>query len=186
MKKSFRNCMKEIIRKLLIEIGENPQRPGLVDTPDRVARMWQELTEGYHTNIKELVGDALFDVGCSEMVIVKNIEYYSLCEHHLLPFYGKCHVAYIPHGKVIGLSKIPRIVDAFAKRLQVQEHMTQQIAACLEEVTGATGVAVVAEGVHMCMCMRGVEKQHSNMITRAMRGQFAKDASLRSEFLSQI
>ncbi len=167
-------------------IGEDLTRPGLVDTPARAAKAFEFLTEGYNRTIDEVVNDALFPSESNEMVIVKDIELYSLCEHHLLPFVGKCHVAYIPKGKVLGLSKIARVVDMYARRLQIQENLATQIAKTIEEVTGAQGVAVIIEAQHMCMMMRGVEKQNSIMKTSAMLGVFRNNQPTRNEFLSLI
>ncbi|MBN1218241.1 MAG: GTP cyclohydrolase I FolE [Anaerolineae bacterium] len=179
-------AIEESVRTLLLNVGENPDREGLQRTPDRVARMYDELLAGYHTDPVKMINDALFTVDYSEMVIVKDIDYYSLCEHHMLPFYGKVHVAYIPNGKVIGLSKIPRIVDMFARRLQVQERMTEQIADFINEVINPQGVAVVAEGVHMCSMMRGVKKANASMVTSAVRGIFKDDPKTRAEFMEHI
>jgi GTP cyclohydrolase I len=171
---------------LLENIGEDPNRQGLQGTPDRVARMYDELTAGYHTDPVKLVNGALFDVDYNEMVVVKDIEFYSMCEHHMLPFYGRAHVAYIPNGKVIGLSKIPRIVEMFARRLQVQERLTTQIAEFLEQVVHPLGVAVVVEGAHMCSIMRGVKKAEASMVTSAMLGEFKTDPEKRKEFMGHI
>jgi GTP cyclohydrolase IA len=178
--------MHAAVRSLLLGIGEDPDRQGLQKTPDRVARMYQEITSGYQTDPVKLVNGALFDVDYSDLVLVKDIEFHSLCEHHLLPFFGKAHVAYIPHGKVIGLSKIPRIVDMYARRLQVQERMTSQIANFLEEVLHPKGIAVVVEGAHFCAMMRGVKKPDTSMITRTMLGIFEQDRNLRNEFLAHL
>lgn len=178
--------IEKAIRKTLVNIGEDPEREGLLRTPERVARMYEELTAGYHIDAVKLINDALFDVDYSEMVIVKDIDFYSLCEHHLLPFFGKAHVAYIPQGKVIGLSKIPRIVDMFARRLQVQERMTQQIADFIDEVLHPHGVAVVVEGAHMCSMMRGVKKANATMITSALLGTFKSHLKTRAEFMEHI
>ena len=178
--------MRETIRRLLTEIGENPEREGLRETPRRVEQSLRFLTGGYTTDVDEVLNGALFTVEYNEMVIVRDIDFYSLCEHHMLPFFGKCHVAYIPDGKVIGLSKIPRIVDVFARRLQVQERLTSQIAETIEAKTRPLGVAVVVEATHLCMAMRGVEKQNSVTVTSAMRGVFHGDARTRSEFLELI
>jgi len=175
-----------LIENLLVLLGEDPSREGLQRTPERVARMFAELTEGYRTDPVALVNDALFDVAYDEMVIVRDIELYSLCEHHLLPFYGQAHVAYIPNGKVLGLSKIPRVVEMFARRLQVQERLTEQIAGFLDELLHPQGVAVVIEATHLCAVMRGVKKPHARMVTSAMRGIFKTNARTRSEFLSLI
>ena len=175
-----------LIHKILLRLGEDPNRPGLKDTPLRAARALQHLTQGYNNNLEEIINNAIFASDMDEMVIVKDIELYSLCEHHLLPFTGKCHVAYIPNGKVLGLSKIARLVDHFAKRLQIQENLTQQIAEKLLEITGAKGVGVIIEAQHLCMMMRGVEKQNSSMTTSMMLGLFRKDDRTRSEFLNLI
>jgi GTP cyclohydrolase IA len=173
-------------REILEDLGENPAREGLLRTPERYERALRFLTSGYEADIHKIVNNALFKESCDEMVIVKDIEFFSLCEHHLLPFFGKMHVAYLPHGKVIGLSKIPRIVDVFARRLQLQERLTQQVAETVQELLGARGVAVVAEARHFCMMMRGVEKQHSGTITSAMLGAFREQKETRDEFLSLI
>ncbi|MBE7552815.1 MAG: GTP cyclohydrolase I FolE [Anaerolineales bacterium] len=178
--------IEKAVRKTLANIGEDPDREGLQRTPERVARMYDELTAGYHMDPVKLINDALFDVGYSEMVIVKDIDFYSLCEHHLLPFFGKAHVAYIPKGKVVGLSKIPRIVDMFARRLQVQERMTQQIADFINEVLHPHGVAVVVEGAHMCSMMRGVKKANATMVTSALLGIFKSHLKTRAEFMEHI
>lgn len=178
--------MKELIEKLLIELGEDPSREGLRNTPERVDKSLRFLTSGYMINIDELVNDAIYHEDYNEMVIVKDIDLFSLCEHHLLPFLGKCHVAYLPKGKIIGLSKIPRIVDIFSRRLQVQERLTNQIAECLDNILKPAGVAVVIEALHLCMTMRGVEKQNSFTTTSSMLGSFKTDARTRSEFLSLL
>ncbi len=179
--------MKELIEKLLVELGEDPSRKGLQNTPERVAKSMKFLTSGYWVNIDDLVNDALFeDPNTDEMVILKDIDLFSLCEHHLLPFSGKCHVAYIPNGKIIGLSKIPRVVEAFSRRLQVQERLTTQIADCLYNILQPIGVAVVVDALHLCMSMRGVEKQNSYTTTSSMLGEFKSNASTRGEFLSLI
>ena len=173
--------------KALIELlGEDPNRQGLARTPERVERAYQYFTSGYHHTVEEILNKAIFDETYDEMVLIKDIELFSLCEHHLLPFYGKCHVAYIPDGKIIGLSKIPRLVEVFARRLQVQERMTTQIADCLMENLKPKGVAVVIEAAHLCMMMRGVEKQNSFCITSSMLGVFRDDERTRREFLSLI
>lgn len=174
------------VRSILTAIGENPERHGLVKTPLRVAKMYEELTAGYHVDPVALINDAIFEVHYDEMVVVKSIDYYSLCEHHMLPFMGKAHVAYIPRGKVLGLSKIPRIVEMFARRLQVQERMTTQIADFIEEVLHPLGVAVVCEGVHLCAAMRGVKKANARMVTSAMRGAFRNSPQTRNEFLKLL
>ncbi len=179
-------AIEAAVRTILTEIGEDPARDGLIRTPERVARAYAELTAGYHVDPQALINGAIFEVDYDEMVIVRDIHFYSLCEHHTLPFYGHAHVAYIPNGKVIGLSKIPRIVEMFARRLQVQERMTVQIADFLNEVLAPRGVAVVAQGVHMCSVMRGVRKENASMITSAMRGVFRKDSKTRAEFLGLI
>jgi GTP cyclohydrolase I len=178
--------MQELIRKLLAEIGEDPGREGLVDTPKRVEKALRFLTGGYGADIDQVLNNALFTVDYSEMVIVKDVDFYSLCEHHLLPFFGKCHVAYIPSNKVIGLSKIPRLVDVFSRRLQVQERLTNQIADTIREKIKPLGVAVVMEATHLCMSMRGVEKQNSFAVTSAMQGAFRNNARTRMEFLELI
>ena len=173
-------------KQIIESTGEDTSRAGLVDTPKRAAKAFEFLTRGYHQTLEEVINDALFPSDASEMVIVKDIELYSLCEHHLLPFIGKCHVAYIPNGKVLGLSKVARIVDMFARRLQIQETLVTQIANTIEEVTEAQGVAVIIEAKHMCMMMRGVEKQNSLMKTSAMLGSFRDNQATRNEFLSLI
>ena len=178
--------MEDLIRRLLTELGEDPDREGLVRTPLRVRKAMKFLTSGYAANIDTILNDALFTVDYSEMVIVKDIDFYSLCEHHLLPFFGKCHVAYIPRKYVIGLSKIPRLVDVFARRLQIQERLTNQIAQTILEKIDPLGVAVVCEGTHLCMSMRGVEKQNSFAVTSAMLGIFRDNARTRMEFLELI
>jgi GTP cyclohydrolase IA len=176
----------EAVRTLLVELGEDPQRPGLVGTPDRVRRMYAELTEGYHTDPDALLNGAAFEVEYDEMVVVRDMEFYSLCEHHLLPFFGRAHVGYLPRGRVIGLSKIPRIVDMYAHRLQVQERLTQQVAHFLMEQLNPKGVACVIEATHLCTVMRGVRKQQATMVTSSMLGTFRADARTRSEFLTFI
>ena len=172
-----------IVREQLTLIGEDPSRDGLVKTPDRVARAMGFLTQGYTMTLDDAVGDALFEEEHENMVMVRDIELYSMCEHHMLPFFGKAHVAYIPHRRIVGLSKLPRIVDMFARRLQVQERLTEQVAKAIEEVLQPRGVGVVIEAYHMCMMMRGVEKQNSRTITSALRGVFREDAKTRDEFL---
>ncbi|MEN6478394.1 MAG: GTP cyclohydrolase I FolE [Anaerolineales bacterium] len=182
-------CSSEIasaVRAILEAIGEDPDRQGLQRTPERVARVYQELTAGYHVDPVRLVNDAIFDVTYDEMVIVRDIDFYSLCEHHLLPFMGRAHVGYIPNGKVIGLSKIPRVVEMYARRLQIQEQMTQQIAEFLNETLQPQGVAVVCEATHMCAAMRGIKKPNARMVTSAMLGVFKKSQSTRNEFLANI
>lgn len=174
------------VAEILGALSEDPSREGLLDTPKRFAKSMQFLTSGYETSVEKVVGTALFQAESSEMVIVKDIELYSLCEHHMLPFFGKAHIAYIPDKKIIGLSKIPRIVDVFARRLQVQERLTAQVADALMEVLNPLGVAVVIEAAHFCMMMRGVEKQNSKTITSAMRGDFFTDATTRKEFLTLL
>jgi GTP cyclohydrolase I len=178
--------MQDLIRQVLLELGEDTEREGLARTPIRVERALKFLTSGYAADIDAILNDALFTVDYSEMVIVKDIDFYSLCEHHLLPFFGKCHVAYIPRTRVIGLSKIPRIVDAFARRLQLQERLTNQIAETIREKIDPLGVAVVCEGTHLCMSMRGVEKQNSFAVTSAMLGAFRNNSRTRMEFLELI
>ncbi|MBI3171110.1 MAG: GTP cyclohydrolase I FolE [Hydrocarboniphaga effusa] len=178
--------MEQHFKAIIQAIGENPRREGLRETPKRAARALEFLTQGYRAKLADIVNDAIFESPNDEMVIVRDIELYSLCEHHLLPFIGKAHVAYLPDGKVIGLSKIARIVDMFARRLQVQENLTRQIADCVLNVTGAKGVGVVIEAKHLCMMMRGVEKQNSAMTTSAMLGRFREDHRTRTEFLTLI
>lgn len=178
--------MQELIHRLLVEVGEDPSREGLVKTPRRVETAMRFLTSGYRADIDAVLNGALFSVDYNEMVIVRDIDFYSMCEHHLLPFFGKCHVAYIPNGRVIGLSKIPRLVDIFARRLQLQERMTSQIAETITEKIEPLGVAVVCEGTHLCMAMRGVEKQNSYTVTSAMLGAFRDNARTRMEFLELI
>lgn len=178
--------MIEEVRSILAKIGEDPKRDGLQNTPRRVDRAFRYLTSGYRMNPDELLNGALFDVAYDEMVIVKDIELFSLCEHHLLPFFGKCHVAYIPNGRIIGLSKIPRLADMYARRLQVQERLTMQIAETINEKIHPRGVAVVIEAQHLCMIMRGVEKQHSIAVTSSMHGAFKDNQNTRNEFLNLI
>jgi GTP cyclohydrolase I len=180
------NALSSHYREILTGLGENPEREGLLDTPKRAAKAMQYLCNGYEKTLEEIVNGALFASDNDEMVIVRDIELYSLCEHHLLPFIGKAHVAYIPTGRVLGLSKVARIVDMFARRLQIQENLTRQIAEAIQEVTGAAGVAVVVEAQHMCMMMRGVEKQNSLMNTSVMLGAFRESCNTRMEFLQLI
>ncbi len=177
---------QELYRELLLRIGEDPTRDGLLDTPERVEKSMAFLTRGYTMDVTEVLHDALFDVDYDEMVIVKDVEFFSMCEHHMLPFFGKAHVAYVPNGKVIGLSKIPRVVDVFARRLQVQERLTTEIADAITEAIDPQGVAVILEAQHLCMMMRGVEKQHSATVTSAMRGVFKTQLQTRNEFLSLV
>jgi GTP cyclohydrolase IA len=178
--------MQDIIRQLLTELGENPSREGLLETPKRVEKSLRFLTQGYAADVDAVLNNALFSVDYNEMVIVKDIDFYSLCEHHLLPFFGKCHVAYIPQGRVVGLSKIPRLVEIFSRRLQVQERLTSQIAETLRDKIRPLGVGIVVEASHLCMSMRGVEKQNSVAVTSAMLGVFQHDARTRMEFLELI
>ena len=178
--------MQDLIKKLLAELGEDPSREGLLNTPRRVEKALKFLTSGYETDVDKVLNNALITVDYSEMVIVKDIDFYSLCEHHLLPFFGKCHVAYIPSTKVIGFSKIPRLVDVFSRRLQVQERLTNQIAETIRDKVAPIGVAVVMEATHLCMSMRGVEKQNSFAVTSAMQGVFRTNARTRMEFLELI
>ncbi len=180
------DAIRLAVEQMIKAFGENPDREGLQKTPDRVARAYEELLAGYRTDPVALVNDALFDVEYDEMVIVRDIEFYSLCEHHMLPFIGRAHVAYIPRGRVIGLSKIPRIVDMFGRRLQVQERMTRQVADFLDELLHPKGVAVVVEALHLCSMMRGVKKHDSRMSTSTMLGAFKTDLALRMEFLDNI
>ncbi len=178
--------MEEHFRAIIEAIGENPDREGLLKTPHRAARAMEFLTQGYEQDLAEIVNDAIFESSNDEMVIVRDIEMYSMCEHHMLPFIGKCHVAYLPAGKVLGLSKIPRIVDMYARRLQIQENLTKQIGESIQQVTDANGVAVVIEAKHLCAMMRGVEKQNSTMITSMMLGRFREDQRTRQELLSLL
>lgn len=175
--------LEQLVRRQLELIGEDPDREGLLKTPARVAASLQWLTRGYEQDVRQVVGDALFDEGHANMVMVRDIELYSMCEHHMLPFYGKAHIAYIPNGRIVGLSKLPRIVDVFAQRLQVQERLTEQIAQALTDVLDPHGVGVVIEAYHLCMMMRGVQKQNSKTITSALRGAFRDDPKTRDEFL---
>ena len=178
--------MEDAIREILKYIGEDPQREGLRNTPLRVRQAYEYLTQGYKMDVMKIINDALFNEKYDEMVIVKDIDFFSPCEHHLLPFYGKCHVAYIPNGKIVGLSKIPRIVDMFSRRLQVQERLTAQIAGVLEEVLQPIGVAVVMKAKHLCMIMRGVEKQNADITTSTMHGVFGSERATRNEFINLI
>ncbi len=177
---------EELITQLIKNLGEDPQREGLIKTPHRTAKAFDFMTQGYRVKLENILNNAIFDADSDEMVIVKDIELYSLCEHHLLPFIGKCHVAYIPQGKVLGLSKIARIVDLYAQRLQIQERLTKQIADTISEVTNAEGVGVIIEARHLCMMMRGVEKQNSVMKTSVMLGSFREETSTRLEFLTLV
>lgn len=178
--------MENLIKELLVRIGENPERHGLIETPSRVAKSWNFLTKGYTEDIDDIIKNAVFDSESCDMVIVRDIEFYSLCEHHLLPFYGKCHIGYLPNKKIIGVSKLARIVDVFARRLQLQERLSKQIGETIIEKIEARGVGIVIEAQHMCMTMRGVEKQHSKMVTSSMLGSFRTSAVTRNEFLNLI
>ena len=178
--------MQELYKQILEQIGEDVDREGLRDTPERAANALRYLTKGYHESLDDIINDALFESDMCELVILKKIEMYSMCEHHLLPFLGKCHIGYLPNGKVLGLSKIARIVDYFARRLQIQERLTAEIADCIQSITGARGVAVVIEAKHLCMMMRGVEKQNSIMTTSVMLGELREQPSTRAEFLRLI
>jgi GTP cyclohydrolase I len=178
--------VEQLVGELLAELGEDPRREGLLNTPQRVRRSLAFLTEGYTQNVYEVLGDAVFEEAYDEMVVVRDIEMYSMCEHHMLPFYGKCHIAYIPNGKIVGLSKLPRIVDVFSRRLQVQERLTTQIAHALAELLEPHGVAVVTEAYHLCMMMRGVQKQNSSTVASCMLGAFREDSKTRQEFLNLI
>lgn len=186
MSQNLSNPLEEVCRSLLLSVGEDPGREGLLRTPARYARAFQELTSGYSQSLEEVVGNGIFHEKCSEMVVVKRIEFYSMCEHHLLPFFGHAHVAYIPSGKILGLSKIPRIVQMFARRLQLQERMTEQIADAINELLQPTGVACVIDAQHLCMMMRGVQVQSSSTSTSALRGAFQRHAPTRSEFMNII
>jgi GTP cyclohydrolase IA len=177
---------QDLYREILIRLGEDPNRDGLRRTPERMEKSMAFLTRGYRQDVNDVLHDALFDVDYDEMVIVKDVEFFSMCEHHLIPFFGKAHVAYVPNGKVIGLSKIPRLVDVFARRLQVQERLTRQIAEAITEAINPQGVAVILEAQHLCMMMRGVEKQHSFTVTSAMLGVFKTQLQTRNEFLSLV
>lgn len=181
-----RERIQDAVVNILEGIGEDPQRQGLQRTPERIGKMYDELTAGYHIDPVKLINEALFDVEYNEMVIVRDIDFYSLCEHHMLPFFGRANVAYIPNGKVIGLSKIPRIVDMFARRLQVQERMTTQIAEFIEDVLNPFGVAVVVEGTHMCSAMRGVKKAEASMVTSMLTGTFKNNPDSRAEFMNHL
>jgi GTP cyclohydrolase I len=178
--------LQQIYAEVLTRIGEDPTRDGLLSTPKRVEKAFEFLTRGYHQNIEDVLHNALFDVDYDEMVIVKDIEFYSMCEHHMLPFFGKAHIAYVPNGKVVGLSKIPRIVDVFARRLQVQERLTHEVAEAISDAVHPQGVGVVIEAQHLCMMMRGVEKQGSSTVTSSMLGVFKTQQQTRSEFLSLV
>ncbi len=178
--------IKEITKKLLAALGEDPSREGLLGTPDRVERSWKFLTRGYNQDIDTILNDAFFDAPHEEMVIVRNIDFFSLCEHHLLPFFGRCHIAYLPKKKVVGLSKLSRVVEVFCRRLQIQEQLTSQIAQTIMEKVNPYGVGVVIEAKHLCMMMRGVEKQNGEMITSTMLGSFRTDSKTRAEFLELL
>lgn len=185
MKNATKN-LESLVKGLLSEIGEAPEREGLQKTPERVAKMYEFLTKGYHEDVKKILNGAVFAEKYSEMVIVRDIDFFSLCEHHIVPFYGKCHIAYIPNGKIIGLSKLPRLVEVFARRLQVQERLTQQIADTIFQCLRPQGIGVIVEARHLCMMMRGVEKHNSIATTSAMLGTFRDDVKTRSEFLALI
>ena len=178
--------LQPLITRILYAVGEDPKREGLLKTPERVEKSLKFLTSGYDIDVEKLVNDALYSENYNEMVIVKDIDVYSLCEHHMLPFFGKCHVAYLPQGKIIGLSKVPRLVDAYSRRLQVQERLTTEIAQCIQSIVKPAGVAVVIDALHLCMSMRGVQKQNSYTTTSSMLGCFKDDARTRSEFLSLL
>ena len=182
----YNGTVSSLVQELLLALGEDPEREGLRRTPERVARMYGELLSGYSVDLDELVNEAIFESSYEDMVVVQDIDFYSLCEHHLLPFFGKAHVAYIPNGRIIGLSKIPRLVEMFARRLQVQERMTRQIAETLDDILEPKGVAVIVEGSHMCAMMRGVKKANASMITRTMLGVFKTDKELREEFQANL
>jgi len=178
--------LQSLVERILHAVGEDPSREGLLKTPERVEKSLKFLTSGYDIDVEKLVNDALYSENYNEMVIVKDIDVYSLCEHHMLPFFGKCHVAYLPQGKIIGLSKVPRLIDAYSRRLQVQERLTTEIAQCIQSIVKPAGVAVVIDAMHLCMSMRGVEKQNSYTTTSSMLGCFKDDARTRSEFLSLL
>ena len=178
--------MEDLIRQMLVELGEDPEREGLLKTPERVEKSLRFLTRGYHQTLEEVVHGALFQAESDDMIIVRDIEFFSMCEHHMLPFFGQCDIGYIPKGKILGVSKVARIVDMFARRLQIQERLTRQVAAAIMDVVDAEGVGVVIEAQHLCMQMRGVEKQHSVMTTSSMRGSFRKSLATRNEFTRLI
>ena len=178
--------LQSLVERILYAVGEDPKREGLLKTPERVEKSLKFLTSGYDIDVEKLVNDALYSENYNEMVIVKDIDLYSLCEHHMLPFFGKCHVAYLPQGKIIGLSKVPRLIDAYSRRLQVQERLTTEIAQCIQSIVKPAGVAVVIDALHLCMSMRGVGKQNSYTTTSSMLGCFKDDARTRSEFLSLL
>ena len=178
--------VEKAVKEILLDIGEDPNREGLRDTPERMADMFKELTAGYRASPYAIINEALFNIKYDEMVVVKDIEFYSLCEHHLLPFFGKCHIAYLPAGRIVGLSKLARVVDVFARRLQVQERLTSQIARALEDALQPLGVAVVIEARHLCMMMRGVEKQNSLAVTSCMLGEFKENSKTRNEFMELL
>lgn len=178
--------MQSAVRTILVGIGEDPEREGLKATPERVQRMWGELCSGYDMDLESVVHGAVFDESCDSMVLIRNISFYSMCEHHMLPFYGKIHVAYIPDGKIIGLSKIPRIVEMYARRLQVQERLTEQVCEAVESILHPQGIAVLTKGLHMCSIMRGVKKESAELITTRFTGVFEKDPVLRDDFYRQI
>ncbi len=180
------DAIASLTHELLVQIGEDPEREGLKRTPERVARAYEFLTRGYHSSVEEILNNAVFEEECDEMVVVKDIELYSLCEHHMLPFTGRAHVAYVPDGRIVGLSKIPRIVEMYSRRLQVQERLTFQVAKAIEEAIQPKGVGVVVEAAHLCMMMRGVEKQNSKAVTSCMLGRFRSDQRTRAEFLNFI
>jgi len=186
MKREPQELIANHVQGILQAVGEDPSREGLLRTPERVAKAYAFLTQGYQQHVDEVFGEGIFQETCEEMVLVKNIDMYSLCEHHLLPFYGKVHVAYLPKGRIVGLSKIPRVVDLFARRLQVQERLTREIAQTLQDTLQPHGVAVVIEAAHLCMMMRGVEKQNTTAVTSSMLGVFRDDARTRSEFLDLV
>ena len=178
--------MEKLFEQLLLSFGENPERAGLLKTPERAAKAFKFMTSGYSEDLDQIINNAIFPSDADEMVVVQNIEFYSMCEHHLLPFFGHCHIGYIPNGKIIGLSKIARIADVFSRRLQVQENLTQEIANCVSKYTESKGVGVIVEAKHLCMMMRGVEKQHAHMQTSCMIGNFKEDKSIREQFLSLV
>ena len=186
MTDKLNESIEDLTQNLLKNIGENPEREGLLRTPHRVAKSWEYFSEGYRLNIDDIINNAVFKEDCSEMVVVRDIEFFSMCEHHMIPFFGRCHVGYLPNKRIIGLSKIPRIVDVFSQRLQIQERLTSQIAETLMDILNPIGVGVIMEGRHLCMQMRGVQKQNSFASTSSMVGQFRDSAETRNEFLSII